>query len=144
MGDLTEHFSRSEFACQGDNCCGHSSPVHRSLPNALEILRRRVSDHLGKDTPLIISSGFRCITHNEEVQKEYNREYKPFSSKSRHMLADAVDVMCPKGMSIGVFKRLAEPCLFLEEAMYFGGIGIYNNRLHLDLRDVKLSWDMRK
>ncbi len=139
MGDLTEHFSKSEFACKGENCCGHTCPVHFNLPSALEVLRNKVSFHFGKDTPLTISSGFRCVTHNEEVQKKYNKNYKPFSSKSRHMRADAVDVMCPEGMSIEDFLQLAEECCF------FYGIGIYDNRLHLDMRQhPKARWDSRK
>ena len=54
MGDLSKNFNRSEFACKGKNCCGHSAAVHPDLVDALQALR----DRIGK--PLSITSGFRC------------------------------------------------------------------------------------
>ena len=35
MGDLSKNFNRSEFACKGKNCCGHSAAVHPDLVDAL-------------------------------------------------------------------------------------------------------------
>ncbi len=61
MGDLSKNFNRSEFACKGKNCCGHSAAVHPDLVDALQALR----DHIGK--PLSITSGFRCNRHNKAV-----------------------------------------------------------------------------
>ena len=39
MGDLSKNFNRSEFACKGTNCCGHSAAVHPELIDALQALR---------------------------------------------------------------------------------------------------------
>lgn len=61
MGDLSKNFNRSEFACKGTNCCGHSAAVHPDLVDALQTLR----DRIGK--PLSITSGFRCNRHNKAV-----------------------------------------------------------------------------
>lgn len=57
MGDLTEHFSRWEFACP---CCGRGT-AHRDLLTALERLRTEVG------RPLRIVSGYRCVSHNARV-----------------------------------------------------------------------------
>ena len=42
MGDLSRNFDRSEFACRGDNCCGHSSPIDPDLIAALQLLREPI------------------------------------------------------------------------------------------------------
>ncbi len=61
MGDLSKNFNRSEFACKGTNCCGHSAPVQPELVSALQALRDQLN------LPLSITSGFRCNRHNESV-----------------------------------------------------------------------------
>ena len=68
MGDLSEHFSRWEFRCRGENCCGHSGPVDERLVSALEELRRLAGERCGwKDVPIHVDSGYRCHVHNREV-----------------------------------------------------------------------------
>lgn len=59
MGDLSEHFSKSEFACK----CGCNTPftIAPDLIDALESIRDFVN------LPLIITSGFRCPAHNAAV-----------------------------------------------------------------------------
>ena len=84
MGDLSKNFNRSEFACKGKNCCGHSAAVHPDLVDALQALR----DHIGK--PLSITSGFRCNRHNKAVGG---------AEQSFHTLGMAADVSCPAGVS---------------------------------------------
>ena len=79
MGDLSKNFNRSEFACKGENCCGHSAPVHPDLIEALQALR----DRIGK--PLSITSGFRCNRHNKAVGG---------AEQSFHTLGMAADVAC--------------------------------------------------
>lgn len=138
-GDLTQNFSRSEFACKGKNCCWGSSPVSLYLVKALQELSNRLVGHIGYRVPLVISSGFRCKKHNEEVQKEYDDTYTPFSSDSRHMYGDAADVFCPPEITVDKFKGIAETI----DAFKNGGIGIYSNRLHLDVRGTRARWDAR-
>ena len=58
MGDLTDHFSRKEFACKCN--CG-SDKVKQELVSKLEITR------LMYGKPMKITSGIRCEWHNEKV-----------------------------------------------------------------------------
>jgi hypothetical protein len=58
MGDLSEHFDKSEFAC---HCgCGNSK-VNPELVEALEQLRAKAQ------APVRILSGKRCKQHNDNV-----------------------------------------------------------------------------
>ena len=77
MGDLSAHFSRSEFDCPH---CGAGAPS----PQLVAILERLRAIKGGK--PLTIVSGFRCVPHNAAVGG---------AADSRHVHADAADI--PKG-----------------------------------------------
>ncbi len=74
MGDLSPHFSSSEFA---DKETGHEMPPPESLIELLE----RVRAVLG--TPLEIVSGHRCCAHNAAVGG---------ATQSRHIAGDAADI----------------------------------------------------
>lgn len=83
MGDVSEHFSRREFACHH---CGriHIAP---QLVTMLEAARRRVRK------PLRIVSGYRCPVHNREVGG---------AKSSQHLRGTAADV--PAGYApVGVW-----------------------------------------
>lgn len=122
MGDLSKDFSRAEFACQGENCCGNCAPVHPALIAALQELRDKVG------TALTLSSGFRCVTHNAKVGG---------APGSQHTLGMAADVLCPPGWSPERLARTAETV----EAFRKGGIGIYPGRIHVDVRpDGPARW----
>ena len=122
MGDLSKNFSRSEFACRGENCCGGSAPVHPDLVVGLQELRDKVG------VPLTISSGFRCRRHNAAIGGAKN---------SQHMLAMAADVLVPDGWTSGRLAELAETVEVFRE----GGIGIYPNWVHVDVRTTgKARW----
>jgi hypothetical protein len=56
MGDLSAHFSRSEFACQ---CGCGADQVSSRLLEALETMRESAK------RPLTIRSGCRCPNHNQ-------------------------------------------------------------------------------
>ncbi len=122
MGDLSRNFSRKEFACKGQGCCGHSAPVSLVLVEGLQALR----DLAG--VTLVVSSGFRCRTHNERVGG---------AADSQHTLGLAADVPCPKELAMERFLAMAEsiPCFAR------GGIGVYSGWLHLDVRNTgKARW----
>jgi len=122
MNDLTKNFKRSEFACNGKNCCGHSAPVHPDLVSALQKLR----DHL--KIPLTINSGFRCNRHNKNIDGSEN---------SFHTLGMAADIKCPNGHTPESFAKAAETITEFRE----GGIGIYKSWVHLDVRKTgKARW----
>jgi uncharacterized protein YcbK (DUF882 family) len=77
MGDLSEHFSRREFACRH---CGALVPVAEDLVHVLEHIRAISGE------PLPIVSGYRCPVHNAAVGS------KP---RSQHLLGTAADI--PRG-----------------------------------------------
>jgi len=117
MGDLTEHFSEREFCCP---CC-KKLPKLTNLIYALELLRYRCKK------PLVISSGYRCVPYNSLIGGAIT---------SRHTMGTAADVMCPEGMNIFTFFEYA-----LEIPVFKnGGIGVYHNRLHLDIRGTEARW----
>lgn len=130
MGDLSKHFSRWEFKCKGENCCGGSAPVEFHLLVGLEELRERVSGILGKDTPLSINSGFRCVKHNKRVGGAEN---------SQHLYGTATDIKTPEGLTDDRFALIAGSVF----AFARGGVGIYNGRIHVDVRGTKARWDKR-
>jgi uncharacterized protein YcbK (DUF882 family) len=122
MGDLTKDFSRNEFACKGTNCCGGSAPVHPALVWGLQELRDKAG------VPLTLSSGFRCVRHNERVGGE---------RQSQHTLGLAADVLVPEGWSAERLAELAESVQVFHE----GGIGIYPTWVHVDARTTgKARW----
>lgn len=122
MGDLSKNFSRSEFACKGTNCCGHSAPVQPELISALQALRNQLN------LSLSITSGFRCNRHNESVGG---------AARSLHTLGMAADVACPEGMTAEDLAQAAETIPAFQQ----GGIGIYPSWVHLDVRTTgKARW----
>lgn len=78
MGDLSEHFSRSEFRCHH---CGRIVDPPSSFIAKLEDLRRRI----GRALPVV--SGYRCEVHNRAVGGK---------RRSRHLRGDAADF--PSGL----------------------------------------------
>ena len=122
MGDLSKNFSRSEFACKGTNCCGHSAPIQPELISALQALRNQLN------LPLSITSGFRCNRHNDSVGG---------AARSFHTLGMAADVACPEEMTAEDLAQAAETIAAFQQ----GGIGIYPSWVHLDVRTTgKARW----
>ena len=116
MGDLTDYFSRSEFACRGDNCCDHSAPVNMDLIYKLEMLR----DQIG---PMTVNSGFRCRKHNADVGG---------TGKSQHTLGNAADIALDGRDIMDLKQRAVE--------LGFRGIGMYSTFIHLDVRTNNFGW----
>lgn len=112
MGNLTEHFSLSEFACKCG--CGFRSP-HFLLVQRLESARRRVG------FPIVINSGCRCPAWNEKWGG---------IEDSAHLSGQAVDVRC---LDSTTRFRLVEA--FVEVG--FRRIKLYESWIHLDVDDKK-------
>jgi uncharacterized protein YcbK (DUF882 family) len=121
MGDISEHFSRSEFAC---NCgCGFNV-VDAELIKILEGVHVYFGRAIG------INSGARCAAYN--AMQEHS------AKKSQHLLGKAADINV-----VGIDPE--KVATFLEEKYpnkY--GIGRYNTFTHVDVRSVKARWDFRK
>lgn len=111
MGDLSEHFSRSEFAC---SCgCGFNT-VDAGLLNVLI----RVRNHL--DRPMAINSGCRCRVKNKTIGG---------APSSWHLKGRAADVKV-EGIP---------PQVVAEVAAQYGATGIktYETWTHVDTRNGK-------
>jgi len=112
-------FTREEFAC----ACGCGFDVADSeLLDVLEGLRFKF------DAAVIITSGCRCKEHNKEVGGSEN---------SQHIFGKAVDFKVENVNADDVAEYL------LSEYPDSYGIGRYDGRTHIDVRDKKARWDER-
>ena len=117
MGDLSQHFSRKEFACR---CCGRLELDSR-LVEGLEALRALAG------VPVVINAGYRCPRHNQEVGGVPDSE---------HTRGLAADIRLP-GLSLQrIYDLAAQVPQFAE-----GGIGVYDGDfLHVDVRGHRARW----
>lgn len=131
MGDLTANLSRSEFACKCG--CGFDT-IDYELVNILQDSADHFAAKYHTPIRIDITGPNRCVSHNEDVQERHVPDYKPFSSKSKHLDARAADYKL-FGRQTGnqVLPELVAD--YLEEK-YPGrlGIGRYSNRTHVDTR----------
>lgn len=123
---LSEHFYRDEFACKGKSCCDGSAPVSETLIEGLEEFREALSSYYGKDVKVKVNSGFRCRKHNKDEGAVDNSE---------HIYGNAADVSCKLPVVV-MYECALDVDVFKE-----GGIGLYNNRLHLDA-GRRRRWEM--
>jgi uncharacterized protein YcbK (DUF882 family) len=111
MGDLSQHLSRKEFECR---CCGRLQ-LDSHLVEGLEALRALAG------VPVVISAGYRCPHHNQEVGGVPNSE---------HTRGLAADIRLP-GFSLQQMYELATQVPRFAD----GGIGVYyGDFLHVDVR----------
>jgi len=117
MGDLSEHFSKSELACR---CCGQLK-IESSLLAALEQLRSLA----GKE--ILVHDAYRCTAHNQEVGGV---------TDSEHTRGMAADISIP-GLSLQQMYELA----LQVPAFLHGGVGVYDGGfLHVDIRLHQARW----
>jgi len=113
-GDSWRHFSLSEFACKGADCCGGLVLMDHGFIDRIDELREAVGFSLR------ISSGYRCPAHNQRVSST--------GPNGPHTTGKAADIDVDRTRSWYV----------LREAMLMGftGIGVHQKGsrrfLHLD------------
>ncbi len=117
MGNLSEHFDREEFTCP---CSCTQDTVDYVLVKVLEDVR----EYFNK--PIVINSGYRCASHNRDIGG---------STNSQHTKGKAADFRV-----IGIAE---EEVVSYLESIYPNefGIGIYQGRIHLDVRSSKARWE---
>lgn len=111
---LSENFMTWEFRCR---CC-RVVKVDEDLINGLEELRELAG------CPLYVLSGYRCPAHNKAVGG---------ARRSFHM----------KGMAADIWSETIGPgqlVVYAEKVAVFGGIGLYHNFIHVDIRDGCARW----
>lgn len=114
----TEHFMYSDFICP---CCDILKivPGFYTHLELLEEMRRE----FGSD--ILIHSGYRCKNHNTAIGG---------AQRSWHLLF-ATDIG-PAGNNPDSLKALYKIALNLN----FGGIGLYEKHIHLDIRPDPVRW----
>ena len=114
---LTDHFSRSEFACQ---CKCGADNISEELVSRLEIVR------ISYGKPMRVTSGLRCPTHNRSVFASATSNHLPHTEEQIGYAADiAVD---------GGQDRYDLVALLMQN---FKRIGIAKNFIHVDIHPEK-------
>lgn len=114
---LSANFKVKEFACKD------GSDVIFISPELVEILQK-VRNHFGK--AVTINSGYRTPAYNKKIG---GAEY------SQHTYGTAVDIKVTgiKPKAVAQFVETLMP--------NSGGIGIYSNFTHIDVREEKARWN---
>jgi len=107
MGDISEHFNRSEFACKCG--CGFDT-VDAVLLQTVEKIRT----HFGK--PVVVNSSCRCPKHNAKVGGAENSQHK-------------------KGRAADIVVKSVDPAVVADYAESLGvSVGRYSTFTHVDSR----------
>jgi hypothetical protein len=121
MGNLSEHFNNSDFACRCADCGGKEYRIHLGLVGALEMM----VSHFGK--PLQILSGYWCDAY--VGKKVGGRKTQHNRGKAVHLKMEGVP--------------LPELFKYAETLPELSGIGYYPQEgfVHLDTRrEEKSLW----
>jgi len=114
MGDLTQNFSRAEFACQDH--CGYDA-ISLDLVNRLQVARRLAG------IPIKINSGCRCQARNSDPTVGG-------LPNSAHLTGLAADLAC----------RNSHTRYLLLLGLYSAGIErikLYSSWIHVDIDETK-------
>lgn len=113
---VSKNFKVKEFACKD------GSDVIFISPELVDILQK-IRNHFGK--AVYINSAYRTPTYNKKVGG---------AKYSQHLYGYACDIRVT-GVSPEKVAEYAETILTNR-----GGIGIYNNFTHIDVREKKSRW----
>ena len=116
----SKYFDYDELKCKGANCCGGVAAMNPNLLIALDSIR------VLADSPIYVSSGFRCITHNRKVGGV---------KASYHTQGMAADIYS-KNLTIDELYGI------IEKVKKVRGIGVYDNFIHIDVRynENRVKW----
>lgn len=123
MGDISAHFSRSEFACKCG--CGFDT-VDTELLTMLEVIRQKWN------LPVSVESGCRCWDYHAHIYERDGLGTPP--KNSQHLFGRAADIKV-SGISPAEVQAYV---IQLWPDKY--GIGSYNSFTHVDSRGVKSRW----
>lgn len=112
---MSKHFKAFEFACP---CC-NKVIINHHLIAILEFVRAKF------DSPVSISSGYRCKNHNEWVIGR---------PRSKHLTGMAADIKV-EGVNPEEVYRLLDKTF---PSSY--GVGLYKSWVHVDVRFTRARW----
>lgn len=122
---ITEHFSWEEAKCKdGTQVPEELRPNAILVATEMEVLRTGLGDE-----PIDVHSWYRTKAYNAKIGG------KPLS---QHLRATAIDFSV-KGFTSAQLKEKIEQ-LIKEGMMKEGGIGLYPNFVHYDIRGTKARW----
>jgi uncharacterized protein YcbK (DUF882 family) len=124
MAKITTNFSLEEFNCKDGSEMPNDVMINViKLAKNLQVLR----DAIGKT--IIVNSGYRSPNYNKRIGGVKD---------SQHLKGKASDITV-KGMTPKEIAKVIEG-LIASGKMQQGGIGIYPNFVHYDIRNVKARW----
>lgn len=116
---LTKNFHSKEFACKdGTLVPKRMRPAVLKLAENLQVLRDAIK------APITINSGFRHQLYNKRVGGATN---------SHHRYARAADIVAKGWTPTQLYRKIEE--LIREGKMHNGGLGLYRDFVHYDVRD---------
>ena len=117
MGDLTQYFSRCEFACRCG--CGFDA-ISSELVDRLTVARMLAG------VPFRITSGCRCTGHNDAVGGVV---------RSPHLRGLAADIAAPDSVMYAAILGAVFDADFMR-------IGLMDNAIHVDVRRTqrRVAW----
>lgn len=130
-----QYFTLDEFACKGDDeyqdthCgCGFSLPEQGMHPDILDILDLARAK---ANSPIHITSGYRCPVHNANTSGAATNSY--------HMRGMAADSWC-EGYDIYAYKAILKSAM--EALGLEGGLQEYPEAgfVHVDCRGYWADW----
>jgi len=121
---LTKNFNLSEFDCKD----GTEMPSEL-LTNVLELAESLQELREILNSPIRINSAYRSLQHNSKIGG---------STNSQHLFGKAADIVV-KGKTPSQVATMIK-LLILEGKMKQGGIGVYDNFTHYDIRGYKARW----
>lgn len=128
MEMLSPHFSLDECKCP---CCGLLNVSPRLLD-----LAEKVRSIL--QTPMIVTSGTRCVSHNARVGG---------SPTSKHLQGLAMDFYCRTLSPTAVYNAVVK-AWHDGKLPELGGVGLYDWGVHIDVHHAQdghlRRWDRRK
>ena len=139
MGDLSLHFSRHEFDLPADKAARHGcepAPYpedwidSRLMPlvKALEVLRAELGG-----ARITVISGYRPLEYNRKLGSK---------DDSQHVQGRAADIQVEGFSPLQVHAAVMK--LYDRGDLEIGGVGLYDDFLHLDVRGGPLRrWDER-
>ena len=124
MAKLTKNFSLEEFKCKdGSDIPNNVLSNITELAKNLQVLRDSINKSIS------ITSGYRSPKYNAKIGGVKN---------SQHVKGTASDIQI-KGMTPKEVALIIEG-LIESGKMKQGGIGVYPNFTHYDIRGVKARW----
>lgn len=124
MTKITENFRLQEF----ESKCGSGTPPN-VLTNIIEVAKELQVLRNQLNKPITVTSGYRSPKHNAKVKGAKN---------SQHLTGKAVDIKVNGMTPIQVFNEIEN--LISQGKMRQGGLGLYPNWVHYDIRGTKARW----